>query len=91
MEKKIKVFVQKRVNHETKEEFNVYKALTKQGKVDLKFRKEVENLPTQTCYVVALEENISINQKFEYPVMWISKIERLEELKFEQNLEEYLD
>lgn len=91
--KKVKVYVSTRENHETKEMFNVYKALTKQGKIDLKFRKEVpaEKLPKHTCYLFAKETDISVNQKFEYPVMWISDVDHLEEIEFNQNIKDYLD
>ena len=91
--KKIKVFVSTRENHETHEKFNVYKALTKQGKIDLKFRKEVEveKLPQHTCYLFADVNDINVNQKFEYPVMWISKIHHLEEIEFNQNIDDYID
>jgi len=91
--KKIKVYVSSRKNNETGEEFNVYKALTKQGKIDLKFRKEipVEQLPTHNCYILVDAKNINVNQKFEYPVMWISKIEAIEEIEFNQNISDYID
>lgn len=91
--KKIKVYVSRRKNNETGEEFNVYKALTKQGKIDLKFRKEisVEQLPTHTCYILVDVNNLNVNQKFEYPVMWVSKIEAIEEIEFNQNVSDYID
>ena len=91
--KKIKVYVSKRVNHETNESFNVYKALTKQGKIDLRFTKEVveETKPTKVCYMFVEDENVNINQKFEYPVMWVSKIDHLEDIEFNQNIDDYLD
>lgn len=91
--KKVKVYVSERENHETHEKFNVYKALTKQGKIDLKFRKEVpaEKLPKHTCYLFAKETDISVNQKYEYPVMWIADVDHLEEIEFNQNIKDYLD
>jgi len=91
--KKIKVYVSRRKNNETGEEFNVYKALTKQGKIDLKFRKEipVEQLPIHTCYILVDVNNLNVNQKFEYPVMWVSKIEAIEEIEFNQNVSDYID
>ena len=91
--KKIKVYVSSRENHETHEKFNVYKALTKQGKIDLKFTKTVEQdkLPQHTCYLFASEKDINVNQKFEYPVMWVSAIHHLEEIEFNQNINDYLD
>lgn len=91
--KKIKVFVSKRENHETQEQFLVFKALTKQGKIDLRFTKDVkdEEKPTKTCYLFVEPSNVNVNQKFEYPVMWISKIDHCEEIAFSQNINDYLD
>ena len=91
--KKIKVYVSTRKNKETGEEFNVYKAVTKQGKIDLKFRKEIpsENLPTHTCNIFVDKSKLNVNQKFEFPVVWVSEIDHIEEIEFNQNVDEYLD
>jgi len=91
--KKIKVYVSERENHETQEKFNVYKALTKQGKIDLRFTQNVleETKPLKTCWLFVEEKNVNVNQKFEYPVMWIDKIDHLEKIEFSQNLSDYLD
>ena len=91
--KKIKVYVSKRVNHETNEEFAVFKALTKQGKIDLRFTKDVaeETKPTKVCNMFVEDCNVNVNQKFEFPVMWISKIDHLEDIEFNQNINDYLD
>ena len=91
--KRFKVYVSKRTNNETNEEFNAYKALTKQGKIDLRFTKDVkeEDRPTKTCYLLVSEENVNVNQKFEYPIMWVSKIDEIEEIEFNQNINDYLD
>lgn len=91
--KRFKVFVNTRKNNETGEDFNVYKALTKQGKIDLKFTKDVdkEKLPTHTCFLKVKKSHVNINQKFEYPVMWVSEIDSLEEIQFTQNVDDYLD
>ena len=91
--KKIKVYVSERENHETQEKFKVYKALTKQGKIDLRFTKDVaeETKPTKTCNLFVEPSHVNVNQKFEYPVMWIDKIDHCEEIEFKQNLNDYLD
>lgn len=91
--KKIKVYVSERVNHETNETFKVFKALTKQGKIDLRFTKDVkeETKPTKTCYMFVSLENVNVNQKFEFPIMWVSAIDHLEEIEFNQNISDYLD
>lgn len=91
--KRIKVFVSKRENHETQEQFFVYKALTKQGKIDLRFTKDVkdEEKPTKTCYLFVEPSHVNVNQKFEFAVMWIDKIHHCEDIEFKQNISDYLD
>ena len=91
--KKIKVYVSERTNHETGEKFKVYKALTKQGKIDVRFTKDVDekSKPQKTCWLFVEENHVNVNQKFEFPIMWIDKIDHLEDIAFEQNLKDYLD
>lgn len=95
--KKIKIFVsqvtKKNLEKEENETFTAYKAMTKQGKIDLRFTKDVaeKDRPTKSCYIYVPVENVNVNQKREFPVMWISKIDHTEEIKFEQNLKDYLD
>lgn len=91
--KKIKVYVSERENHETQTKFRVYKALTKQGKIDLRFTKDVDDKskPTKTCYLFVEPSHVNVNQKFEYPIMWVDKIDHCEEIEFKQNLADYLD
>lgn len=95
--KKIKIFVSqvsKRNLEEGKEEtFTAYKVITKQGKIDLRFTKDVaeKDRPTKSCYVYVPVDCLNVNQKYEFPVMWVSKIDHTEEINFKQNLSEYLD
>ena len=91
--KKIKVFVSERENHETQTKFRVFKALTKQGKIDLRFTKDVDDKskPTKTCYLFVKPEHVNVNQKFEFAVMWIDEIDHLEDIEFKQNINDYLD
>ena len=88
-----KVYVEERTNKETGEKFKTYKALTKQGKIDLRFTKEVaeESKPSRVCELFVEDNFVNINQKFEFPVMWVSKIDHLEDITFVQNINEYLD
>ena len=91
--KKIKVYVQRRTNKETGESFNSYKAVTKQGKIDLRFTQEVkeELRPTELCYIHVNEDKVNVNQKSEFPVMWVSEIVKIEPVEFKQNINDYLD
>lgn len=65
---------------ETKEgkKFNVYKAVQNNGKlIDLKFRREVKNLPEQNCIIRVLPENVNIDKTRRYPALWCKKIEEI--------------
>ena len=92
-EKKIKVYVKQMTNKETGEKFNSYKAVTKQGKIDLRFTQDVaeENRPTELSYIFVPVSNVNVNQRSEFPVMWVSKISKIEPVELKQNINDYLD
>lgn len=71
--------------------FIAYKGLTKKGWYDLKFRKEVEEVPEMSCYIYVKKENVNVNRTQKFPVIWVKAIEKIEELKFEQKVEDYFD
>lgn len=93
MLKQIKVYVKEQTKKETGEKFLTYKAVTKQGKIDLRFTKDVKEneKPTKICMMFVPEENVNVNQRSEFPVMWVSKIDHIEEIEFKQNINDYLD
>ena len=74
-EKKIKIIVTEKKTKDGKK-FNTYKTVSKNGRlIDAKFRKEVKELPEQTCYAHILVDNMNIDKTREFPVLWISKVE----------------
>lgn len=78
--KKIKITVTERKTNDGKS-FNSYKATTKNGNlIDVKFRKDVKNLPVKTCYAIIGVDNMNIDRKKEYPVMWVSAVEGYEDI-----------
>ena len=78
--KKIKIKVEEKKTSDGKK-FNTYKAVTKNGRlIDAKFRKEVKELPTETCYAVIGVDNMNLDKNKEYPVLWISAVESYESL-----------
>lgn len=79
-----------RVPGEEKEEtFLAYKGFTKKGWIDLKFTKEVKDAPTKNGFISVLEENCNVNRTGRFPVIWVKKIEKFEEITFKQKLEDY--
>lgn len=74
-EKKIKIIVTEKTTKDGKK-FNTYKTVSKNGRLtDLKFRKEVKDLPTETCYAHILPDNMNIDKTREFPVVWVNKVE----------------
>lgn len=71
--------------------FLAYKGFTKRGKLELKFTKECENVPQEKCTIYVLPENVNINTQCRFPVIWVKKIERIEELQFSNKVSEYFD
>lgn len=62
--------------------FDAFKAVQKDGKlIDLKFKKEVKNLPSESCFMFVEKENLNVNRSGRYPVVWVAKVEKYEESK----------
>ena len=92
--KEFEVKVIERENKETHEKFNVFQALTKNGRwMDLKFTKEVEenSRPKHSCKICVADENISVDRTLKYPVCWVSKIEEIKEFDKHQDVSEYFE
>lgn len=71
------------------ESFLAYKAFTKKGWMDLRFTKEVENAPTKNCFIYVEKENLNVNKTGRFPIVWVKKIEKIEEITFTQKVEDY--
>lgn len=75
--KKIKILVTERESNGRK--FNTYKTTSKNGRLmDVKFRKEVKELPTENCYAVIDIDKMNIDKNRQYPVLWVSAVESYE-------------
>lgn len=80
--KKIKIVVSERTTSDGKKKFNTYKAVTKNGRlIDCKFRKEVKDLPAQTCYAIIGVDNMNVDKNKEYPTLWVSAVEGYETIE----------
>lgn len=78
---KLKVTVIERTTKDGRK-FNAYRTYSKNGRAtDLKFRKEVTNLPTKNCYIVVNEDDINLNTTGEYPVCWVKAIQAIEDFE----------
>lgn len=96
MENLIKVELRvKKIDYLDKEgndsSFLSFKGFTKKGWYDLKFTKEVKETPTKYCYIFVKQENLNINFNGRFPVIWVSAIEKIEEISSKLKTEDYFD
>lgn len=76
---RIKVRVTERTTKDGRK-FPTYCTFSKNGrKTDLKFRKDVVNVPTKDCYIVCNVSDVNVNTSGEYPVCWVSAIISIED------------
>lgn len=88
---KIRVKVTTAKTREGKE-FTAYKIVTNDGKlIDLRFKKECKNLPTESGFVWVESSNINKDNKREYPCFWIKKIEKFEPRTISTNVDKFLE
>ena len=77
--KRIKVIVTEKTTKEGKK-FNSFETVSKNGrKVTLKFRKEVKDVPTATCYAIVNVDDINVNKSGEFPVVWVKAVQSWED------------
>lgn len=98
--KKIEILIEERkTTKEGKEKkFNTYKTFSKNGrKMDVKFRSEVKNLPTEHCMAVINVEDMNIDNSGRFPVLWVKAVqsyESIEQARKDNNkkkIDEYFD
>lgn len=98
--KKIEILIEERTAKKDGKEkkFNTYKSFTKNGrKIDVKFRSEVTNLPTEHCMAIIGVDDMNIDNSGRFPVLWVKAVqgyESIEEARKENNkkkIDEYFD
>ena len=90
----ILVTVKEFENKNTKKKFNSYRTCIKDENgennfVTVKFHNDIENKPTKTSYIYVNEKDVNITEGGNEPVMWINKINKLVEKKFDKDLSKY--
>lgn len=90
-EVRLEISVREFTKKETGEKFLGYKAFTKKGKYDLRFTKEVENLPTKSCIIFVPQDKVNLNRNGRYPTIWVSEILRIEDYSNKFKVEDYFD
>lgn len=64
-----------------KVDFLAYKGFPepKQHRIDVKFRKDVKNVPQTSGYITVKLSDLSVDRRKRYPVLWIANFESFDE------------
>ena len=90
----------KEIKKEDNETFIAYRGYTKKGWLDLRFTKKCqENLTDELKQKITLrnfkifvkDEDLNINKKGRFDVIYVNSVEKIEEITFEKHLEDYFD
>lgn len=78
-ELKIKIIEVKDVTLEDGKKFKAYKTVDKKGKkMDVRFTRDVHNLPTEACTIVVSPDKCNVATNRVYPILWVQEIIRIE-------------
>lgn len=92
MERKFKIIEVNDITTKDGKKFKAYKTIGKGGrKMDVRFVRECNNVPTEPCVVVVNEENCNVDTSHQYPILWIKSVERIEGFERKTNLADYFD
>lgn len=90
-EVRIEVIEVKEIEHEGKK-FNAYKTVAKNGKkLDLRFVRGCNNIPTEPCTIVVKSENANVDTTRRFPILWVKDVEAIEETVHKTNIADYFD
>lgn len=79
--KKLKVVITEKETIDGRK-FKTFKTFSKNGRAtELKFRKEVQNIPTKNCYIIVNVDDMNVDTSREYPVCWVKAIQATEDLE----------
>lgn len=79
--KKLKIRVTEKATADGRK-FNTFKTFSKNGRAtEVKFRKEVKNVPEKDCFIVVDVDDMNLNTANEFPVVWIKAIQAIEDLE----------
>lgn len=90
----------KEITKEDGEKFFAYRGYTKKGWLDLRFTKDCQSkLSTQLKEQIKLrnfklfveDDNVNISKKGKFDIIYVTKVEKIEEITFEKHLEDYFD
>ena len=92
MERKFKITEVNEITTKDGKKFKAYKTVGKGGrKMDVRFVRDCNNVPTEPCVVVVNEENCNVDTTRQYPILWIKNVERIEGFERKNNMSDYFD
>lgn len=92
MERKFKIIEVNEITTKDGKKFKAYKTIGKGGrKMDVRFVRDCNNVPTEPCVVVVNEENCNVDTTRQYPILWIKTVERIEGFERKNNMSDYFD
>ena len=92
MERKFKIIEANEITTKDGKKFKAYKTIGKGGrKMDVRFVRDCNNVPTEPCVVVVNDENCNVDTTRQYPILWIKSVERIEGFERKNNTSDYFD
>lgn len=92
MERKFKIIEVNEITTKDGKKFKAYKTIGKGGrKMDVRFVRDCNNVPTEPCVVVVNEENCNVDTTRQYPILWVKNVERIEGFERKNNMSDYFD
>lgn len=97
MAKEVKIeIVQVKEIEKNGRKFKAYQTIPTSGqfkgkRVDLKFRREAKNIPSDRCYIYVDDDQFNISTAGRWPVVWVNTVNRIEPLKKKTNVADYFD
>lgn len=91
-ERKFKIIEVSEITTKDGKKFNAYKTLANGGrKMDVRFVRNCNNIPTEPCVIVCDEYNCNVDTTRQYPILWIKDVIRIEAFERKNNVSEYFD
>lgn len=92
MERKFKIIEVNEITTKDGKKFKAYKTIGRGArKMDVRFVRDCNNVPTEPCVVVVNEEDCNVDATRQYPILWIKNVERIEGFERKNNMSDYFD
>ena len=87
---KIKVIEVKEIKTNDGKQFMAYKTVGKGGrKMDLRFVKGCQNIPTEPCYIEVEDDDANVDTTRQYPIVWVKQVKSILPFERKSNLSDF--